>query len=123
MAITPEFMAYLEDLFSVVPHTRIRKMFGGVGIFRHSLMFALAMGDGRIALKVDDETRSDFVAAGSSEWIYEHKTRKSVSMGYWYMPEFLADDPEAFAEWAEKAFSAAARIDQAKPPSQRKLKV
>ena len=31
MAVTKEFAAYLEDLFSVLPGSRVRRMFGGVG--------------------------------------------------------------------------------------------
>lgn len=123
MAVSGEFIKYLEDLFSVLPGTSIRKMFGGVGIFRHNLMFALALEDGRIAFKADSETIPDFEAEGCGQWVYEHKNRKSVSMGYWYIPEHLADNPDEFAIWAEKAFAAASRIDQEKPPSQRKLKM
>ena len=51
-----EFITWLEDVFSAVPDTSIRKMFGGVGLFRHGLMYALALSDGRIALKADDQT-------------------------------------------------------------------
>ncbi len=122
MGISNETAAYIEDRFSVVPDARIRKMFGGIGVFRHGLMFAVALDDGRIAFKADEKTVPEFEKEGSVQWVYEHKNRRSVSMGYWYAPERLADDSDAFAEWAEKAFQAAVRIDQAKPPSQRKLK-
>lgn len=122
MAITAGTIEYLDDLFSVMPDVTIRKMFGGVGMFRHSLMFALALEDGRVAFKADEESIPDFEAEGSTQWVYGHKNRRSVSMGYWYMPERLADEPEEFRDWAEKAFAAAARIDSQKPPSQRKLK-
>ena len=123
MSISNEQVEYLKDIFSSVPGASIRKMFGGVGVFRHGLMFALALEDGQIAFKADEITVPEFEAEGCQEWVYENKTRKSVGMGYWYMPERLLDDTEEFIDWAEKAFSAAARIDQAKPPSQRKLKV
>lgn len=121
MAISNEYLGYLEDLFSIIPGVNIRKMFGGVGMFRHGLMFALSTDDGRIAMKADEQTIPAFEAEGCGQWIYESKTRKAVSMGYWYLPEHLLDDQEEFSVWAEKAFSAAVRIDQAKPPSQRKL--
>jgi len=55
MAITKEFAAYLEDLFSVLPGSHARRMFGGVGVFRHGLMYALALEDGKICLKADAE--------------------------------------------------------------------
>lgn len=96
-------------------------MFGGLGIFRHGLMFGL-VADDRVCLKVDDGNRSRFVDEGMEEWFYDGKG-KAVKMGYWYVPDRLMEDPDEMAEWALGAFNAAARIDQAKPPSQRKLKI
>ncbi len=123
MAVSDEFIAYVRDLFAEVPNIAIRKMFGGIGIFRHKLMFALSTGDGNIALKADAHTIPDFQAEDCTEWVYETKDRKVKSMGYWYMPERLADDPDELLLWAEEAFEAAVRADQNKPPSQRKLKM
>jgi DNA transformation protein len=116
-------MDYLADLFSVVPDTTVKKMFGGAGVFRHGLMFALALDDGKIALKADAQTVPDFQAAGCSEWTYHDKRGKKMSMNYWYMPEYLADDPDELKTWALKAFDVAVRADQAKPPKQRKLQM
>lgn len=122
MAISDEQIEYFKDVFASVPGATIRKMFGGIGVFRYGLMFALAQDDGRIAFKVDESTVSSFEEEGCEEWVYEGKTRKAVRAGYWYMPDRLLDEPDEFVLWAERAFSSAARIDQAKPISQRKLK-
>lgn len=123
MAISAEFVRYVEDLFSVLPHTIVKKMFGGIGVFRHGIMYALALDDGKIALKADDITIPDFEAEGLTQCVFENKkTGKRASMGYWYAPEFIFDDPDALEEWAIKAFETAVRADAKKPPSQRKLK-
>lgn len=122
MAITAAYVTYLEDLFSGVSGASIRKMFGGVGIFRHGLMFALATSDGKIAFKADEVTIPEYVDAGSSEWVYESKSGKSASMGYWYVPDHLLDNADEFTNWAEKAFDTAVRLDALKPEKQRKLK-
>jgi DNA transformation protein len=122
MALQAEFVSWLEDLFSVVPDTTVRKMFGGVGIFRHGLMYGLALQDGRIALKADDVTIPDFVAEDCEEWRYERKDGKSTTMGYWYIPERLTDDSDDLHTWSMSAFEVAVRADAKKPPSQRKLK-
>ena len=71
MALSKEFIDYLTDLFAVVPGTTVKKMFGGVGMFRQGLMYALALGDGKIALKADAETIPDFEAEGCEAWYYE----------------------------------------------------
>lgn len=120
MAVSGEFVTYLNDLFSVVPDTQIRRMFGGVGIFRHGLMYALATSDGRIALKADEQTVPGFRAENCSEWTYEMRG-SSKPMGYWYMPERLADDPDDLRDWALNAYEVAVRADARKPPKQRKL--
>lgn len=122
MALSKEFIEYLEELFSVVQGSTTKKMFGGAGVFRHGLMYALALGDGKIALKADAVTIPDFQAENCEAWYYEDKRGGKKSMNYWYMPERLADDPDELREWAIKAFDVAVRADQAKPPSQRKLK-
>lgn len=121
MALTKEYLEYLSDLFSAVPGSSTKKMFGGAGVFRHGLMYGLALGDGKIALKADAETIPDFEAEGCDAWYYEDKRGGKKSMNYWYMPERLADDPDELLQWAMKAFYVAVRADQKKPPKQRKM--
>ena len=111
---------FLEELFAPFGEVVVRNMFGGTGIFHRGLNFAGIM-DGQFMLKVDDETVGDFVAEGMTPWEYTRKDGKVVTMGYWSVPERLLDDPDEFKLWAQKAFDAACRIDQAKPPKQRKL--
>ena len=43
-----------------------RKMFGGHGIFRDGVMFALVNSDGEAFLRVDDNFRSELEATGSA---------------------------------------------------------
>ncbi|MCP4074365.1 MAG: TfoX/Sxy family protein [Hyphomicrobiales bacterium] len=122
MALDSDYLTWLEDLFSVVPDTNIKSMFGGAGVFRQGLMFGLATSDGRISLKADDETLGDFIAEGCEEWQYQRKNGKITTMGYWYMPERLSEDTEELLAWSLKAFEVAMRADRNKPPGQRKLK-
>lgn len=121
MAIDREFQTYVEDLFSPVDGVSVRRMFGGLGIFRNGLMFGLVEDQGRICLKADAATEPDFQAEGCELWVY-HGKGKPMSMGYWYMPERLMDDPDELKAWAMSAYEVAVRADQKKPPSQRKLK-
>jgi DNA transformation protein and related proteins len=120
MALSDEFVIYLEDLFSVVPETVMRRMFGGVGIFRHGLMYALATSEGMVALKADDDTVGEYRAVGAQEWLYVNRAGKSMGMGYWYAPESVLEDNDDFSRWALAAFGAAKRADDRKPAAQRK---
>ncbi|NKB51216.1 MAG: competence protein TfoX [Rhizobiaceae bacterium] len=112
---------FLSELFAPFGDVTIRKMFGGVGIFYRGLNFAGIM-DGQLRLKADEQTIADFVAEGMTPWEYKRNNGKAVTMSYWSVPERLLDDPEEFKPWAQKAFEAACRADQAKPLKQRKLK-
>ena len=122
MALDAEFMIWFEDLFSVVPDAKIKRMFGGAGVFRHSLMFALATSEGKLSLKADNKTIPDFIAEGCSEWEHRSKNGKIKTMGYWYMPKRLSEDSDELLAWSMKAFDIAVRANNRKPPAQRKLK-
>ena len=117
-----DYIIWLEDVFSAVPDTTLRKMFGGVGLFRRGLMWGLALSDGRIAFKADAETALAYIAEGQKEWSHSNKSGGITKMGYWYIPEWLLDDTDALNEWANTAFDVAIRADNKKPPSKRKFK-
>jgi DNA transformation protein and related proteins len=97
----------IADFFAEFGPVTSRKMFGGMGIYRDGLMFALE-AYGEIMLKADAESAPEFQAAGSRQFVYEGKG-KPVAMSYWTVPEDAVDDPEARAKWAEKAYRAALR--------------
>lgn len=86
---------------------RIKRMFGGAGLFCDNLMFGLE-ADGGIFFKADDVNRPDFEAVGSQPFSYLSKARR-VSLSYWRIPEMLVDDEEEMRIWALRAFEAAKR--------------
>ena len=123
MAVDDEIEALLRELFEPMGSVTFRRMFGGLGIFRHGLMFALYSSQGVLAMKADEHSRSRFEAENCIEWQPHMVGCKPISMGYWHAPERLMDEPDEILEWANCAFEAAVRIDQAKPPEKRKLKL
>jgi len=122
LAVAPEYKAYLEELFAPLGSVVFKRMFGGMGIFRHGVMFALIHSSEGLCFKADEFNIPDFEAEGSGPWEYE-RNGKIMNMGYWRVPERLLDEPDEFRVWAAKAYEAAVRFDQAKPPRQRKLQV
>ena len=87
-------------------------MFGGAGIYREGLMFALVF-DGAIFLKVDEASIPDFEREGSRPFVYTRAKSPGkigrASLSYWRLPERLYDDPEELAAWAERALVIAQR--------------
>ena len=105
----PEF---INDLFAPFGPVTVRRMFGGAGIYREGLMFALVF-DGAIFLKVDDASIPDFEREGSRPFVYTRAKSPGkigrASLSYWRLPERLYDDPEDLARWAERALAIAQR--------------
>jgi DNA transformation protein and related proteins len=112
---------FLEELFAPLGGVNIRRMFGGLGVFRDGLMFGLIAND-ILYLKADDLSRAPFEAEGSKPWVYQGRHRANVSTSYWRVPERLFDEAEEFADWARRAFDAAVRMNAAKAKPTRKPK-
>ena len=110
-------MAGLEDLIAELMAplggVTIRRMFGGRGVFKDGLMFALLSSRGVFYFKADEETAPAFAAEGCEQWTPEMQGR-TMPMPYWRAPERLFDEPDDFAEWARAAFAVASRTQKAK---------
>lgn len=111
------FQAFLEELFEPVGGVSFRKMFGGLGVFRDGLMFAL-VADDVLYLKADRSSSVAFAAEGCGPFVYDGKHRP-VAMQYWRLPERLYDDPDAFRQWALDAFAVAVAARAEKPGRKR----
>ena len=99
----------IRDLFARLGQIKIRKMFGGKGVYFDGPIVALEVG-GELLLKADHVSAADFAAAGSQQWVYEGSARKTkASMPYWTVPSEAADDPDKFLIWARKAYEASLR--------------
>jgi DNA transformation protein and related proteins len=100
--------AAIEDFFAPFGPVSVRRMFGGAGIYRDGVVFALEVS-GEILLKADEQTAPRFAAAGSRQWTYQPKGGRMAAMPYWNIPEGALDDPEEFVQWAQLAFEAGVR--------------
>jgi DNA transformation protein len=89
-----------------------RRMFGGHGLYRDGLMFALEAFD-TLYLKVDPQTEPTFRAAHCEPFVYEGKGR-SVQMSYWTAPPECAESASEMAHWCALAWQAALRAQSAR---------
>jgi DNA transformation protein len=94
----------LEALSPLGP-IRIKRMFGGAGVWHGDTMFAI-IADDTLYLKANDGSRSAFEAEGMARFAYTGKSR-TIEMSYWRAPERLLDEHEEMREWAAKAIEAA----------------
>ncbi len=120
MAVSQSFIDQAEELFHPFGAIRVRKMFGGAGLYCDDLFFAI-MADGAIYFKADDETRKVFVGRGLSPFTFEMKDGASASMSYYSAPEEIFDDEDELRHWTTLALDAARRAAKfKKKPGKRK---
>lgn len=97
----------VRELFADILTVRVRRMFGGHGIYDGETMFALEAG-GEIWLKADAQSVPRFEAAGSAAFTYQ-KQGKPFAMSYWRLPDEALDDADLLKDWTRLAVEAARR--------------
>jgi DNA transformation protein len=105
-----EFVEFVLEGLQPLGGVRARRMFGGWGIYKDGLMFALIARD-QLYLKVDDDNRAAYDAADLPYFTYSEKG-KPIRMSYREAPGAGLDDPEVLCEWARAAYAAALRTRQ-----------
>ena len=108
----------IEDAFSAFGPVRLRRMFGGTGIYSDGVMFALE-AYGELYLKADPELAETYRALGGEPFVYNGKS-KPVTMSYWRLPADIVEDRDAFADIARRAASAAHRLAAGRAKAGRK---
>lgn len=116
MSISRGFSEHLIEVLAPLGPIKVRKMFGGAGVYCGDLMFAL-VADDTLFLKSDDGNRRDFESEGLSPFTYATRNGRKSLMSYWQAPERLLDDGDEMVAWAGKALAAANRSgSQARQP-------
>jgi DNA transformation protein len=106
LASSSGFEAFVIDQLSDLGDVLPRKMFGGVGLYCDALFFGLIAGD-ELYLKVDDQTRPRFEAAGSTP--FRPYDDRPHTMQYYVVPMAILESAADLVDWARRAVAAAAR--------------
>lgn len=111
----PPFVEHCSELLAPLGPVRVRRMFGGWGLYVDDLFLALIAYE-RLYLKADAGTRERFAAAGCEPFVYNAEN-KQVTLGYWTAPDEAMDSPAPMQPWARLALQAAlaARAAKIKP--------
>ena len=112
MARSSEFAEFVVESLQPLGGVSARRMFGGWGIYKDSVMFALIAYD-TLYFKVDDGNRAAYEDAGLPHFTYADKG-KPIRMPYYEAPSEGFDDPEILCAWAREAFAAALRTKKPK---------
>jgi DNA transformation protein and related proteins len=106
MGVSASLGEFRQERLSPLGPVRIRKMFGGAGVYVGERMLGLLDGD-VLYLKADDGNRPMFAAEGLDPFTYEVGDGRKTMMSYWRAPERVYDDPDEMLVWARAALLAA----------------
>ena len=108
MAVSEHYIEFIHDLLADFEPLRIKRMFGGAGVYSGDLFFAILVED-TLDLKVDDGSRREYEALGIQPFAYVRKDGRMATMSYYPVPSEILDNPDALAPWARQAMDAAQR--------------
>ena len=110
--MNPPFVDHCMELLAPLGAVRVRRMFGGWGLYVDELFIAIVAAE-RLYLKADAAARDVFAAAGCEPFVYSARTA-AVAMGYWSAPADALDSPALMQPWARLALAAAVKARAAK---------
>jgi DNA transformation protein len=113
MSAESALIEHLMDVLRPLGGVAARRMFGGAGLFRDGVMFAL-ISDEVLYLKADATTVPAFEAEHLGPFTYGTKNGDRVLTSYWRAPERLLDDDEDMRDWCRRAADVAAQTSKKK---------
>ena len=109
-----------DDLFFEFGPIKLRRFFGGEGIYAEDAMIGMIFDD-IVYFKTDEETRKGFIAAKTKPFSF-HKGKELVVTTWFALPDRLYDDPDELAQWAHAAHRVAAAAPTAKKKARKASK-
>ncbi len=104
---------HVVDLMDRFGPVRARAMFGGHGLYREGVMFALLAGGG-LYLKVDELSRPVFAGRNLKAFSFSARGR-TVHLSYHEAPPEALENEAEMADWCQLAWQAALRAKEKGP--------
>jgi DNA transformation protein and related proteins len=93
------FRDFILDQLRDLGHVDCRNMFGGYGLYHTGVFFGI-ISSGKLYLKTDPATRSEYERRGMEPF---RPNAKQTLKSYYEVPVEIIEDGEWLAEWARKA--------------------
>ena len=104
MKVSEDYKSYIEEQFSAYGDVDFKKMFGGYGIFREGIMFAMISPGDIFRMRADENNVGDYQKEGMQQFP-SHGGKKG--MPYWDVPAYVLEDQDELKIWADKSYEAA----------------
>lgn len=102
MTVSNDFITFVVDQLSGWGDIRVKRMFGGAGLWCEGKMFAL-LADNVAYFKVDDTNREKYIEAGSGP-LQPFPNKKAI-LSYYEIPFYILENREELMEWAEESLT------------------
>ena len=123
MTLSPEYRAYVIELFAPLGPIAVRSVFGFAGLLAGGAMFGVVDNNRRIYLKTQKHDRAAYEKEGSEPLLVRPRPKgELVATSYYAIPERLYDEPEELLEWARRACEAAAVSPSQKKKRRKRMK-
>jgi DNA transformation protein len=94
----------MQDKLGHISNLRSKKMFGGYGIYKNGVFFAI-IAESQLYFKTGEANIEDYKSMDSEPFVYERGDHKKVTMSYWLVPEEILEDEEEIEDWVNKAIA------------------
>ena len=111
-SMTNGYTQFVLDQLAGLGQLRVRRMFGGAGIYCDETFFAIAYHE-TLYLKVDDINRALFLQAGCAA--FKPFPNRSTTLQYYAVPAAVLEESHLLCDWARGALAAARRLPAKKP--------
>jgi DNA transformation protein len=100
--MTKDYLNYILDVLSICGKITARAMFGGYGIYKNGIIFAIIV-DNELYFKVDKSNINLYQNFNSEAFTFKSKG-KIRSMSYWKIPEEIIEDEKLLMELVELSY-------------------
>lgn len=102
MAPSTQYKEYVLEQLQPIGPVRVSRFFGGVGLYREGVQFAMMIGNG-LYFVVNDITRPRYEQAGMQAFSYPTKKGQIQVRRYFQLPQEILDDAQQLRLWANEA--------------------
>lgn len=96
---TDTFTAYVQDQLRELDALRVRRMFGGQGLYLGEAFFGILFAD-RLYFKTSEVSRAKYLVAGMG--VFQPNERQTLK-SYFEVPAEVLEDHVRLLEWAREA--------------------
>lgn len=105
MSTQREFVRFILEGLAPLGNVTAKRMFGGDGIFRGGLMFALVSED-TLYFKVNNSLRDAYIQRQCQAFTYTRQG-KPCQLNYFSVPAEALEDSDELCQWALKSWQVA----------------